>query len=282
MNIYRNFDEAGRIRNAVVTTGSFDGVHAAHKVILKRLKKLAEETGGETVVITFDPHPRKVLYPDTAGKELYLINSNREKIELLRETGLDHIIIVNFTLEFSKITSVDFVKIILLNKIHARKIVIGFNHHFGHNREGDNEALRKLGIRYGFEVEEIPEQEIQHEAVSSAAIRNALLIGDIEKANVYLDRPYIIMGMAQEKGTEKQDPGYREFSIRIEEESKLLPVDGLYEVSIGQDHKIYPGTCTVTKRGSSSTDAVVDLHLPGFSSDLSGTFVTILFHKKSG
>ena len=174
MKIFTNFDEAASIHNAVVTTGSFDGVHKGHKVILLRLKKLAEETGGETVLITFHPHPRKVLYPDTAGKGLYFINSQREKIELLREAGLDNLIIVNFTLEFSQITSVDFVRNILLNKIHARKIVIGFNHHFGHNREGDYEALRQLGMEYGFEVEEIPEQDIQNETVSSTKIRQAI------------------------------------------------------------------------------------------------------------
>ena len=166
MKIFKNFDEAESIHNAVVTTGSFDGVHIGHKVILQRLKKLADETGGETVLITFHPHPRKVLYPDTAGKDLYLINSQREKIELLEKAGLDNLIIVDFTVEFSKITSVDFVKNILLNKVHARKIVIGFNHHFGHNREGDYEELRKLGIEYGFDVEEIPEQDIQNETVS--------------------------------------------------------------------------------------------------------------------
>ena len=156
VKIFHGFDEVGSIRNAVVTTGSFDGVHVGHKVILERLKKLAVETGGETVLITFHPHPRKVLYPETAGKELYLINSQREKIELLRKAGLDNLIIVEFTLEFSKITSVDFVKNILLNKLHAGKIVIGFNHHFGHNREGDYEALRNLGRNMGLKWRRSP------------------------------------------------------------------------------------------------------------------------------
>ncbi len=279
MKIFRNFDEAGSIRNAVVTTGSFDGVNIAHRVILQRLKKLAAETGGETVLITFHPHPRKVLYPDTYGKDLYLINSLREKIELLRKAGLDNLIIVDFTIEFSKITSVDFVKNILLNKIHARKIVIGFNHHFGHNREGDYEAMRKLGIEYGFDVEQIPEQDIENEMVSSTKIRNALLEGNIRKANAYLDDPYIIIGLIQEVKPKLRAIGFPIFSIRIEEESKLLPPDGVYAVSVTDENNSYRGMCFIKKRGASSIEAVVDFHLFDTPEVLSGSSATVYFHK---
>jgi riboflavin kinase / FMN adenylyltransferase len=279
LKIYRNFDEAGSIRNAVVTTGSFDGVHVGHKVILQRLKNLAAEIEGETVLITFHPHPRKVLYPDTAGKDLYLINSQREKIELLRKAGLDHLIIVDFTLEFSRITSVEFVRNILLNKVHARKIVIGFNHHFGHNREGDYEALRQLGLQYGFDVEEIPEQDIQNETVSSTKIRKALLDGNIQKANAYLDHHYIIMGLIQEVKPKLREIGFPSFSIRIEEESKLLPPNGVYAVSVTDDRDTYRGMCFIKKRGQSSLDAVVDFYLFDTPESLSGTSATVNFHK---
>ena len=279
MKIYRNFDEAGLIRNAVVTTGSFDGVHIGHKVILQRLKNLAAEIKGETVLITFDPHPKKVLYPDTAGKDLYLINSQREKIELLRKAGLDHLIIVDFSLEFSRITSVDFVKNILLNKVHARKIVIGFNHHFGHNREGDYAALKQLGLKFGFDVEEIPEQDIQNETVSSTKIRKALLDGNIQKANAYLDHHYIIMGLIQEVSPKLREIGFPSFSIKIEEESKLLPPNGVYAVSVTDDHKAYRGMCFIKKRGQSSTDAVVDFYLFDTPTSLSGASATVYFHK---
>lgn len=279
MKIFRNFDEADSIHNAVVTTGSFDGVHIGHKVILQRLKKLADETGGETVLITFHPHPRKVLYPDTAGKDLYLINSQREKIELLQKSGLDNLIIVDFTVEFSKITSVDFVKNILLNKIHARKIVIGFNHHFGHNREGDYEALRQLGIEYGFDVEEIPEQDIQNESVSSTKIRKALLDGNIQKANAYLDHHYIIMGLIQEVNPKLREIGFPSFSIKIEEESKLLPPNGVYAVSVTDEIQTFRGMCFIKKRGQSSTEAVVDFYLFDTPEALSGSSAIIYFHK---
>jgi len=279
LKIFRNFDEADSIHNAVVTTGSFDGVHIGHRVILQRLKKLADETGGETVLITFHPHPKKVLYPDTAGKDLYLINSQREKIELLEKAGLDNLIIVDFTVEFSKITSVDFVKNILLNKIHARKIVIGFNHHFGYNREGDYEALRQLGIEYGFDVEEIPEQDIQNESVSSTKIRKALLDGNIQKANAYLDHYYIIMGLIQEVNPRLREIGFPSFRIKIEEESKLLPPNGVYAVSVADEDRTFRGMCFIKKRGRSSIDAVVDFYLFDTPEALSGSSATVYFHK---
>ena len=279
MKIFHNFDEAGSIKNAVVTTGSFDGVHVGHKVILERLKKLATESEGETVLVTFQPHPRKVLYPDTAGKELYLINSQREKIELLRKAGLDNLIIIEFTLEFSKISAVDFVKNLLLSKLHAKKIVIGFNHHFGHNREGDYSELHLLGDVYGFTVEEIPEQDIQHETVSSTKIRKALLEGNIQKANAYLDHHYIIMGLIQESNPVLREIGFPGFAVQIEEESKLLPPDGVYAVTVHDDSVGYRGMCFIKKRGNSSIDALVEFYLFENPRELSGKSATVFFHK---
>jgi riboflavin kinase/FMN adenylyltransferase len=219
-----------------------------------------------------------VLYPDTAGKDLYLINSQREKIELLKNTGLDNLIIVNFTLEFSRTSSVDFVRNILLNKIHSRKIVTGFNHHFGHNREGDYTALRSLGSEYGFEVELIPEQDIEHETVSSTRIRNALQEGNIRKANAYLDHPYIIMGLLQATKPKLAAIGFPIFTVRIEEESKLIPPDGVYAVSVADELNSYRGMCFIKKRGASSIDAVVDFHLFDMPEKLSGSSATVFFH----
>jgi riboflavin kinase / FMN adenylyltransferase len=280
LRIFYNFDQVGSIKNAVVTTGSFDGVHIGHKVILQRLKNLAKEIEGETVLITFHPHPRKVLYPETTGRELYLINSQREKIELLRKAGLDNLIIVDFTLEFSKTTSVDFVKTILLNKVHARKIVIGFNHHFGHNREGDYDKLRQLGTEFGFDVEEIPEQEIQHESVSSTKIRKALLEGNIQKANAYLDHHYIILGMTRNSSPVLEEIGFPSFAVRIEEESKLIPPDGVYAVTVYFEEQAYRGMCFIKKKGGSSADALVEFYLFDPPGQVNGNSATLYFHKR--
>jgi riboflavin kinase / FMN adenylyltransferase len=280
LRIFHNFDQVGSIRNAIVTTGSFDGVHAGHKVILQRLKNLAREIDGETVLITFHPHPRKVLYPETTGRELYLINSQREKIELLRKAGLDNLIIVDFTLEFSRTTSVDFVKKILLNKVHARKIVIGFNHHFGHNREGDYEKLRQLGIGYGFDVEEIPEQEIQHESVSSTKIRKALLEGNIQKANAYLDHHYIIMGVTRNSSPVLKQIGFPSYALTIEEESKLIPPDGVYAVTVYLEDQPFRGMCFIKKKGKSSAEALVEFYLFDPPGNLSGNRAALYFQKR--
>lgn len=280
MNIFHNFDDAGSIRNAVVTTGSFDGVHIGHKVILQRLKKLAAETGGETVLITFHPHPRKVLYPDTLGKELYLINSQREKINLLRKAGLDNLIIVEFTVEFSQITSVDFVKNILLNKLHARKIVVGFNHHFGHNREGDFEALRNLGAANGFEVEEIPEQDIHNESVSSTKIRKAIQDGHIQKANAYLDHQYIMMGLMRKSSHTLEEIGFPCYSMQIEEESKLVPPNGVYAVTVVGEDQFSRAMCFIRKNETVPLETLVEVHLLENYGRIEGEIGTLLFHKR--
>jgi riboflavin kinase/FMN adenylyltransferase len=231
MKIFRGFEEAKGIRNPVVTTGSFDGVHIGHKVILNRLKMLAEKYDGESVLITFDPHPRKVLYPDTAGKDLKLINSKEEKLDLLRKAGLDNVIIVEFTREFSKVTSEEFVRDFLHGMLRARVVVVGFNHHFGFNKEGDYRHLWNWREKYDFEAVEIPEQEVQHETVSSTKIRKAISEGYIQRANAYLDHYYMIIGKP-ERYFFSAGPGLTTFlKILITEECKILPATGIYAAS---------------------------------------------------
>lgn len=181
MHIYYSFDEDFEISNPVVTIGTFDGVHAGHRAILKRLNILSQKVNGESVLITFYPHPRKVLYPDTLGKNLKMICTQNEKIHLLQETKLNHLFIIHFTNEFSKITAEQFVRNFLVNKLHARVIVVGFNHHFGYDKQGDYEYLYELQQYFGFQVEEIPQQEIEKETVSSTRIRQALSQGLIQK-----------------------------------------------------------------------------------------------------
>lgn len=280
MRIIQGFNEIGDIRNAVVTTGSFDGVHIGHKVILQRLKKFASEYDGETVLITFHPHPRKVLYPESVGKDLFLINSQREKVALLEKAGLDNLIIVEFTVEFSKITSVDFVKNILLNKLHARKIVIGFNHHFGHNREGDYDSLRRLGVEWGFDVEEIPEQDIHNELVSSTKIRKALQEGNIQKANAYLDHQYIIMGLAQKSNPVLEKIGFPCYTIKIEEDCKLVPPNGVYAVTVLGEDCFSRAMCFIRKNTLQPLETLVEVHLFENYGNIENAIVTLLFHKR--
>jgi len=261
MKIFRSFEEAGNIRNPVVTTGSFDGVHIGHKTILNRLKILAEKYDGESVLITFDPHPRKVLYPDTAGKDLKLINSQEEKLKLLEKAGLDNIIIIKFTLEFSRITSEEFVRDILHGILKARVIVAGFNHHFGFNKEGDYKQLWRWQEKYSFEAEEIPEQEVQHETVSSTKIRKALSEGYIQRANAYLDHYYVITGTAEKYHCDDNDNLYPFVKILLTEECKLLPSLGIYAVTVetGTGTGYSKGMVVIIRQQDAQTQVLVNI-----------------------
>lgn len=232
MNIFHDFDSAHTLQSAVVTTGSFDGVHVGHQAIIRSLNLSAAAIGGESALITFHPHPRKVLFPQTAGKDLLLINSQSEKIELLRTTGLQNLIIIDFTPQFSQISSDDFVRHILIEKLHVAKVIIGFNHQFGHNRTGNFDFLRHLGQLHHFAVEEIPEQDIQNETVSSTLIRKALQEGRIQRANAYLDHHYFILGKLKPSHA-YANRTLHGFELEIEEDCKLVPPDGVYAVKIG-------------------------------------------------
>lgn len=277
MKIFRGFEEARGIRNPIVTTGSFDGVHIGHKTILNRLKMLAGKYDGESVLITFDPHPRKVLYPETAGKDLKLILSQEEKLELLRRAGLDNLIIVEFTKEFSKITSEEFVRDYLHGKLNAKAIVVGFNHHFGFNKEGDYKHLWNWREKYNFEAEEIPEQEVQHETVSSARIRKAISEGYIQRANAYLDHYYIIMGVPEKfvfPGFAKPPSFLR---VPVTEECKILPATGIYAVSVVNDNNESKGLALICQdQGKSS---IVLVHIFENEKDFTGRNTSLLFHK---
>ena len=284
MEIHYGLDKEFNIRNPVITTGSFDGVHIGHKTILNRLRKLAKEVDGESVLVTFHPHPRKVLYPETAGRDLKLINSQSEKIKLLRTTRLDHLVIVEFTLEFSRMSSADFIRKILAGTLKAKKIVVGFNHHFGHNREGDYEYLYELGKFFNFEVEEIPQQDIDNETVSSTKIRKALREGNIQRANAYLDHYYIVRGVL-----EKGDPGlcsggFPTLRIPIREECKLIPPDGVYAIHLLSGNIYYRGMVYIRRPGGDASVPAslinIDLHLFEYSNKLVGQTGTIHFHKR--
>ncbi|MFP4622509.1 MAG: riboflavin biosynthesis protein RibF [Bacteroidales bacterium] len=281
MQIHRSFEHLGEIRNPVVTTGTFDGVHIGHKTILNRLRKLADEINGETVLITFHPHPRMVLYPEKAGKNLKLIATQREKIELLKQTGLDHLVIIEFTIEFSKITSYGFVENILVGKLNAKRIVVGFNHHFGHNREGDYAYLYKLAGDHDFEVEEIPEQDVENETVSSTIIRKALHNGRIQRANAYLDHFYIMMGELSDGHPRCREIGFPTYKLNIEEDVKLIPPEGVYAISLVCSEYKYKGMLNVKQFGDKEKVSV-EVHLFGHDHELElrGKIVTIRFHKR--
>jgi riboflavin kinase / FMN adenylyltransferase len=277
MRIFRSFEEARIIRNPVVTTGSFDGVHVGHKTILKRLKMLALRYDGESVLITFDPHPRKVLYPETAGKNLKLINSQEEKLILLERSGLDNLIIVNFTIDFSRITSEQFVKDFLYGILNAKVIVAGFNHHFGFNQEGDYKQLWNWREKYHFEAEEIPEQEVYNETVSSTRIRQAINEGYIQRANAYLDHYYLIRGTCERYVRAGEAPGLP-YRLEVTDESKLLPPPGIYASSAETVNGQVKAMVLIHKADGGSGVFIEFFNLPAL--EMENNRATLFFHKR--
>jgi riboflavin kinase / FMN adenylyltransferase len=279
MKVYYNLDEIGILKNPVVTTGIFDGVHVGHKAIINRLKKFASEINGETVIITFDPHPRTVLYPDTKGKNLKLICSGAEKIKLLNELGIDHLITIHFTKEFAETTSEHFVKEILVGKLNARKIVVGFNHHFGYLKSGNYATLKSIAEKLHFDVEEIPAQELENETISSTRIRNALLNGEIQRANAYLDHYFFVMSELKEGDKKFKQLGFPMYSLETDGNSKLVPPPGVYAVSANYNSSSLHGLVKVEKH--KYDPATIDVNFFNAENiDLTGHTLSVNFHKR--
>lgn len=280
MQVHYGFENAKSIKNPVVTTGSFDGVHIGHKAIINRINAIARQIKGESVLITFYPHPRKVLYPETEGKDLMFINSQKEKIELLSKSGLNHLIIVKFTLEFSRTTSEQFIRNILIEKLGAKFIVVGFNHHFGHNKQGDYEYLYSLSKELNFGVEEIPEQDIQHETVSSTAIRKALKEGRIQRANAYLDHQYIIIGGLGKGSQLFKNVGFPTLLVQIEESGKLTPPNGIFAVGIQWGENQYKAMAVVWSESELESTGKVEVHIFDFDNHFPDDEAIVFFHKQ--
>ena len=246
MKVYHSLEEFSKLDNAIVTTGTFDGVHIGHQAILSRVVEFAKKEKGESVLITFFPHPRMVLQKDLSIK---LLNTVSEKIALLRKTGIDHLLVFPFTKEFSRMSSVDFVRDILVNKIGTKKLVIGYDHQFGRNREGSFKHLQEFGPVYGFDVEEISAQDIDDISVSSTKVRTALIEnGDVKTARKYLGSYYHLSGLVVSGKRLGTKIGFPTANIRIEEDYKLIPKDGVYAVSVEIDRNKYVGMLNIGKR----------------------------------
>lgn len=278
MKVYRSLDEFENKGNAVVTTGTFDGVHYGHQKIISRLKEVATQYKGESVIITFFPHPRLVLFPE--DNDLKLINTLEEKIALLEKAGIDHLIIIPFTKEFSRLSSLEFIQEILVDKIGTKKLVIGYDHHFGKNREGSFEHLKLYAPEYGFEVEEIPGQDINDVAVSSTKIRNAILNGNFEIANRYLGYPFSINGKVAKGDQIGRTIGYPTANIQVPESYKLIPGDGIYAVKVNVNNIDYFGMLYIGNRPTvNGLNKVIEVNIFDFNEDIYDKNITVEFHK---
>lgn len=280
MKVYHSLQQFKALTKAAVTTGTFDGVHIGHKKILDRLNRSAQNIGGESVLLTFFPHPRMVLQPDAALK---MLNTQEEKIELLRQTGLKHLIIHPFTESFSRTSSLDFVRNILVEQIGAKKLVIGYDHHFGRNREGSFEHLKEYGPVYGFDVEEIPAQEIEDTTVSSTKIRQALAQGKLGEANEYLGYTFTLTGDVVKGKQNGIKMGYPTANLLPSQPYKLTPGEGVYavKITVGGAKTVLNGMCNIGRRPTfNGTDLSIETHIFDFNENLYGKRLTLEFLDK--
>jgi len=279
MKIYQGIEEFNPVQNAVVTSGTFDGVHQGHKVILKRLIQLAKKRQGESVVLTFWPHPRFVLYPNDTS--LKLLSTFQEKASYLSDLGIDHLIKIEFTKKFSQLSSEEFIHNILIDKIGTKLLVIGYDHRFGKNREGSFQYLANNSHKYGFEIEEIPRQDIENIAVSSTKIRNALESGEIKTANEFIGNNYRLTGKVIKGSQIGRDLGFPTANIVVEESYKLIPADGSYAVKIEYQDQWHNGMLNIGFRPTvNGTTRTIETHIFDFNQNLYGQVLTIAFVEK--
>lgn len=245
MRIFRELSEVVLDDNNIVTLGTFDGIHLGHKKIIKEVVKKATDYGDESFLITFHPHPRKIIPGDLNVK---LLSTSTEKLEMFKSLGIQNLLIVNFTKEFSKLSPEAFIDNYIVNGIGAKEVVIGYDHHFGRGRGGDISFLKNKGIKSGFKVTIVPGFEIDNVLVSSSKIRNELLAGNIVTANKYLGRFYSFSGTVVQGDKRGRELGFPTANLRIENEEKLLPAIGIYAVEFIVKGNIYQGLLSIGKR----------------------------------
>jgi riboflavin kinase/FMN adenylyltransferase len=277
MEIFWGLDKFKKLDNAVVTMGTFDGIHLGHQEIIKDIVQSAKINNAKSVVITFDPHPRKVLQPNTP---IELIQSLEEKIIVLQTTGIDYLIIIPFNIAFSQLSSLEFIEKILVEKIGCKKLVIGYDHHFGKNREGSFEYLKNNCGLYGFEVKEISAKKIDETKISSTAIRKYINEGNIEKVNQLLNYTYFISGKIIDGEKIGRTIGFPTANIAIHPD-KLIPKIGVYLAKIEVDNKSFFGMLNIGIKPTFGKHVLgVEMHIFDFNEDIYNKTVKLLLYQR--
>lgn len=273
MKVIENYKNFSISKKSIVTIGTFDGVHVGHQKIMEQLVATAQENNANSVLLTFFPHPRMVLQKDNSLK---LINTIAEKIEILEKTGLDYLIIHPFDKDFSRLTAFDFVRTILVNHLNTAELVIGYDHRFGKNREGNFEQLQEYGHMYDFKVTEIPAQDINQISVSSTKIRNAILNAEIEKANEYLGYSFSLEGTVVSGEKLGNTIGYPTANIDLLETYKLIPKTGAYLIRSFLNGKTVYGMMNIGNRPTvNGLKETIEVHFFDLSKDLYGSQLTV-------
>jgi riboflavin kinase/FMN adenylyltransferase len=267
MKVYYDLESLPQFKHPVVTIGTFDGVHIGHRVILDRVRKLADEIGGETVLITFDPHPRIALNPNS---NLSLIYTLQERIEALSALGVDNLVVVKFTPEFASLSAESYIKDFLITYFHPAVIIIGYDHQYGKNRTGDFHLFERYKEEFNYQLVEIPAQELKESAVSSTRIRNAILEGDISTASLFLGRNYRFEGQVVHGDKRGRLLGFPTANIQVNEPHKIIPANGVYAVRIYWNGIEWQGMMNIGTRPTvdNSNQRKIEVHVFDFNQDI--------------
>lgn len=267
MAVYYSTKDIPGFTNAVLTIGTFDGVHCGHSTILEQVREYAKSVGGESVLITFEPHPRKLIFPE---HEIQMITPLDKKLELITAAGIDHVVVVPFTREFAELSAREYVSGFLVGYFKPDAIVIGYDHHFGNDRKGDINLLKELKEDYDFEVVEIPAQHIQDAAVSSTKVRNAIAAGEVDGASKMLGRNYTLSGKVTKGAQLGRTIGYPTANIVPNHTEQIIPANGVYAVRVNYKGSIYSAMLNIGYRPTVSNENTlhIEAHLFDFSQDI--------------
>ena len=276
MKVVRDNETVEHNKKSVITVGTFDGVHSGHKKIISFLNERKYKKGLRSVVVTFDPHPQAVL--KNKAKDIKILTTTDEKLEIFKKLDVDLVYIINFTKEFSQTSAEDFIKGFLVEKIGLSELVIGYDHMFGKDRQGSIETIKKLSEEFGFEADRVDEYKIEGEVVSSTTIRRYLSEGNIAKANLLLGREYSIEGKVVEGFKRGRAIGYPTANIRISDEMKQIPKIGIYAVTVELD-KYYQGMMSIGYNPTVSDEKKINLevHIFDFDRDIYGEKIKVNF-----
>lgn len=276
MKIYNHFSEFKKLDNAVATIGTFDGVHFGHQKIIKRLCELAKSTGGESVILTFFPHPRMIIDPE--NQDLKLINTIDEKAKILEQLGVDHLIITPFTRDFSNLSPAEYIQKILVDTIGIKQLIVGYDHRFGKDRQGGMQELEMYSRQFDYKIEEIAKQDIDDVAVSSTKIRKALLNGEVALAASFLGYHFSMHGRVIKGDKIGRTIGFPTANIFLEETYKLIPSDGIYAVTVDMGTESYKGMAYIGQRPTiNGMTRNIEVNIFDFNKEIYGQYITMTF-----
>lgn len=280
MRIHKDLKDF-KAKNPVVTIGTFDGVHLGHRKIISRLHDLAASIDGESVIFTFDPHPRKVVAASETN--LRLLTSLDEKIALFEQSGIDHLVVYPFTPEFAQLTYEDFVEQILVGQIHTKSLVVGYDHKFGKGRQGDFDLLKSCADRLGFQIEKLDVLLMNESHISSTKIREAIQFGDFETANAFLGYRFSLHGTVVEGQKIGRTINYPTANIDTSDPDKIIPGYGVYAVKITVRNREYLGMLNIGSRPTVNHNAdhrTVEVNILDFDEDIYGEPIEAVFYHK--